>query len=95
MRVNLKAEYIVDIATLTGAIVNALGSELGGVFGDEELSFVMKKVGDQNGDYRLADAIGRSIRQVVGKRLRRYEQYQLIELRRLYHSRPIPTPLRT
>ena len=47
----LNAEYIVDIATLTGAIVNALGSELGGVFGDDELSFVMKKVGDQNGDY--------------------------------------------
>lgn len=47
----LNAEYIVDIATLTGAIVNALGSEIGGVFGDEELSFVMKKVGDQNGDY--------------------------------------------
>ncbi|MDN4607827.1 leucyl aminopeptidase family protein [Sporosarcina highlanderae] len=47
----LNAEYIVDIATLTGAIVAALGSEIGGVFGDEELSFVMKKVGDQNGDY--------------------------------------------
>ncbi|MFS0690953.1 leucyl aminopeptidase family protein [Sporosarcina sp. 179-K 8C2 HS] len=47
----LNAEYIVDIATLTGAIVNALGSEIGGVFGDEELSFVMKKVGDQNGDF--------------------------------------------
>ncbi|MCM3710223.1 leucyl aminopeptidase family protein [Sporosarcina luteola] len=47
----LNAEYIVDIATLTGAIVNALGSEIGGVFGDEELSFIMKKVGDQNGDF--------------------------------------------
>ena len=47
----LNAEYIVDIATLTGAIVAALGSEIGGVFGDEELSFVMKKVGDQNGDF--------------------------------------------
>ncbi|MDW0116012.1 leucyl aminopeptidase family protein [Sporosarcina thermotolerans] len=47
----LNAEYIVDIATLTGAIVAALGSEIGGVFGDEELSSVMKKVGDQNGDF--------------------------------------------
>ncbi|MCM3742566.1 leucyl aminopeptidase family protein [Sporosarcina luteola] len=47
----LNAEYIVDIATLTGAIVNALGSEIGGVFGDEELSFILKKVGDQNGDF--------------------------------------------
>lgn len=47
----LKADYIVDIATLTGAIVNALGTELGGVFGDEELSFIMKKIGDENGDF--------------------------------------------
>ncbi|MBB4826130.1 leucyl aminopeptidase [Sporosarcina luteola] len=47
----LEAEYIVDIATLTGAIVNALGTGLGGVFGDEELSHVMKKVGDENGDF--------------------------------------------
>lgn len=47
----LKAEYIVDIATLTGAIVNALGTELGGVFGDEELASTMKKIGDQNGDF--------------------------------------------
>ena len=47
----LNAEYIVDIATLTGAIVNALGTELGGVFGDEELAAKMKKIGDQNGDF--------------------------------------------
>lgn len=46
-----KADYIVDIATLTGAIVNALGTEIGGVFGDEELSAQMKKIGDQNGDF--------------------------------------------
>ncbi|KXH87038.1 M17 family metallopeptidase [Sporosarcina sp. HYO08] len=47
----LNATYIVDIATLTGAIVNALGTEIGGVFGDEELSGIMKKVGDDNGDF--------------------------------------------
>ncbi|MFD1206907.1 MULTISPECIES: leucyl aminopeptidase family protein [Sporosarcina] len=47
----LNAEYIVDIATLTGAIVNALGTALGGVFGDEELSYAMKKIGDENGDF--------------------------------------------
>lgn len=47
----LKAEYIVDIATLTGAIGNALGSRLAGVFGDDELSLHMKKIGDDNGDF--------------------------------------------
>lgn len=45
------AEYIVNIATLTGAIMNALGTELGGVFGDEELSAAIKKIGDVNGDF--------------------------------------------
>ena len=60
-----KAEYIVDIATLTGAIVNALGTELGGVFGDEDLSAQMKKIGDQNGDFiwpmPLVDAYDKSL----------------------------------
>lgn len=46
-----KAEYIVNIATLTGAICNALGLEIAGVFGDEQLSADMKKIGDANGDF--------------------------------------------
>src|SRR5699024_3648854 len=47
----LGAEYVVDIATLTGAIANALGSKLAGVFGDEELALKMKQLGDENGDH--------------------------------------------
>lgn len=47
----LKAEYVVDIATLTGAILYALGPKMGGVFGDEELMHVIKNIGDENGDY--------------------------------------------
>lgn len=47
----LNADYTVDIATLTGAVVNALGTEIAGVFGDEELAGKMKKIGDQNGDF--------------------------------------------
>ncbi|GKV67091.1 MULTISPECIES: M17 family metallopeptidase [unclassified Sporosarcina] len=47
----LGAEYTVDIATLTGAVVSALGTEIGGVFGDEDLAYKMKKIGDQNGDF--------------------------------------------
>src|SRR5699024_3935811 len=46
--------------TLTGAIVAALGSKMDGVFGDEQLSLAMKKLGDENGDFnwpmRLVDA---------------------------------------
>lgn len=48
----LEAEYVVDIATLTGAVYVALGNKIGGVFGNqEELSFKMKAIGDQNGDF--------------------------------------------
>lgn len=47
----LKAEYIVDIATLTGAIAFALGPKLGGIFGEEKLTEVMKRIGDNNGDF--------------------------------------------
>lgn len=47
----LKAEYIVDIATLTGAIVSALGSKLAGVFGDQQLSSELQAIGEVNGDF--------------------------------------------
>lgn len=47
----LKAEYIVNIATLTGAIAAALGSKLAGVFGEAELAVKMKELGEENGDH--------------------------------------------
>src|SRR5699024_7282116 len=40
-----------DIATLTGAVVNALGSKLGGVFGDDELATLFQTIGNENGDF--------------------------------------------
>jgi len=46
----LEADYVINIATLTGAVVMALGSSVAGIFGDEDLMFEMKKVGDANGD---------------------------------------------
>ncbi|MEH7273664.1 leucyl aminopeptidase family protein [Neobacillus vireti] len=45
------AEYVVNIATLTGSIGIALGSKIAGVFGDEQLSFKMKEIGQENGDF--------------------------------------------
>lgn len=47
----LQADYIVDIATLTGAIARALGPKMGGIFGDEALMDEMKQVGEASGDY--------------------------------------------
>src|SRR5699024_4288558 len=40
----LHADYIVDIATLTGAIARALGTQLAGVFGDEALAGKMRQI---------------------------------------------------
>lgn len=45
------AEYVVNIATLTGAIVSALGSKIAGVFGDDTLAADIKAIGDENGDF--------------------------------------------
>ncbi|MEI3607414.1 leucyl aminopeptidase family protein [Pseudogracilibacillus sp. SE30717A] len=47
----LKADYVIDIATLTGAILFALGTKIGGVFGEEELMAEIKEIGDENGDF--------------------------------------------
>lgn len=47
----LGAKAIIDIATLTGAIWSALGSKLAGVFGTEQLTLDMKRIGDKNGDF--------------------------------------------
>jgi len=47
----LNADYVVDIATLTGAIARALGSKIAGVFGDDQLLLTMKEIGDENGDF--------------------------------------------
>ncbi|WJY27844.1 MULTISPECIES: leucyl aminopeptidase family protein [Sporosarcina] len=46
----LNAKYTLDIATLTGSIENALGSDIAGVFGDEELADKLKQIGAMNGD---------------------------------------------
>ncbi|MEH7391168.1 leucyl aminopeptidase family protein [Bacillus sp. JJ1503] len=45
------AGHVVNIATLTGAIVNALGTKIAGVFGDEQLSNEMRLLGKENGDF--------------------------------------------
>src|SRR5699024_413564 len=46
-----KADYIVNIATLTGAIAFALGPKIAGIFGDKSLMSTMQEVGEVNGDF--------------------------------------------
>lgn len=47
----LKADYIVNIATLTGAAAVALGSKIGAVMGDLTEAELMKDLGKRNGDH--------------------------------------------
>lgn len=47
----LEAEYIFNISTLTGSIMMALGTEMAGAFGNEELTFAINKIGEENGDF--------------------------------------------
>lgn len=62
----LNAAYIVDIATLTGSIERALGHEMAGVFGEEDLAEQMKAIGEVNGDrvwpMPLIDAYDRTLK---------------------------------
>src|SRR5690625_1918753 len=46
----LEADYVFNIATLTGAVVNALGPKVAGIFGADDLTEAMKEVGAENGD---------------------------------------------
>lgn len=46
----LGAETVVDIATLTGACAQALGPEMAGVWGDDNLLAVMRDLGERSGD---------------------------------------------
>lgn len=46
----LNADYIVNIATLTGAAAVALGSETGAVMGNLEYAFELREIGAKNGD---------------------------------------------
>src|SRR5690625_7924785 len=45
----LEADYVVNIATLTGAVVAALGSSFAGISGNEEIMEELKKIGDEYG----------------------------------------------
>ncbi len=46
----LGAKEVIDAATLTGAIVRALGLRLAGVWGDESMVKTLKELGEKNGE---------------------------------------------
>lgn len=44
------ARHIIDVATLTGAVGHALGLKVAGVWGDDEYTGQLMRIGDRNGD---------------------------------------------
>ena len=69
-------KFMIDLATLTGAIIVALGHEYAGLFGnDDRLAQRLHPGGKANGGTRLADAAGPRIRQDAGIKICRYEEY--------------------
>jgi leucyl aminopeptidase len=47
---NFKPDVVVDIATLTGACVVALGHHAAGVMGDDDLTAALREAGEMSGD---------------------------------------------
>ncbi|WP_244873098.1 M17 family metallopeptidase [Paenibacillus albilobatus] len=44
------ARHIIDVATLTGAVGHALGLKVAGVWGDDEYTAQLMRIGERNGD---------------------------------------------
>ena len=73
----LGATHLVDVATLTGAVVVALGKSTSGLFGTPpEWVEHVRRVGDARRGSRLADADLRRLPRAVEKRDRRLHQHR-------------------
>ena len=75
--VNQGAERLVDIATLTGSIITALGNTYGGLFAsDDDWAAQVSAAGDGDRRDRLAPAAARRLRQGARQRHRRPHERQ-------------------
>lgn len=71
-----QARYIIDMATLTGAVVKALGYELSGLMTqDEALRQALTHAGKRSGDEVWAPAAGCTVKKTDRQRHRRPVQY--------------------
>ena len=87
-------KFMVDLATLTGAIIIGLGHEYAGLFSnDDELSQKLADRGSGDRGTRVADAVGRGLRQADPLRHRRHEERRRPAWR-LDHRRPVHPALR-
>ena len=89
------AERLVDIATLTGAIVTTLGTTYAGLMGqDDEWCEEVSGGRPARGRDRLAAAAARRVRRADQGQVRRHPQRGREPPRRLGHRRGVPAALR-
>ncbi len=81
-----KPKFMVDLATLTGAIIVALGQEYAGMFAnDDKLAERLTKAGEQTGELVWRMPLGARLRQDDRFQIRRHEKYRRQPLGRRYH----------
>ena len=89
-----KPKFMVDLATLTGAIMVALGTEYAGMFSNnDELAERLSKIGTETGETRLAHAARSRIRQADRFAVCRHEEHRRAQWR-FDHRRAVPAAFR-
>ena len=91
-----KPKFMVDLATLTGAIIVALGQEYAGMFSnDDRLCERLTKAGLATGELVWRMPLARRLRQDDRFQIRRHEEHRRLALGRRHHRRAIhPAPRR-
>ena len=89
-----KPKFMVNLATLTGAIVVALGHEYAGLFSnDDKLVERLSKAGEATGERVWRMPLGREYDKMIDFDFRRHEEHRRAR-RRIDHCRAIPAALR-
>ena len=89
-----KPKFMIDLATLTGAIIVALGQEYAGLFSnDDKLVERLTKAGEATGERVWRMPLGPAYDKMIEFEVRRHEEHRR-PLGRLDHRRAIPAALR-
>ena len=89
-----KPKFIVDLATLTGAILVALGQEHAGLFtNDDDLAEKLLAAGKATGEKLWRLPLGPAYDKMIDFEIRRHEEHRRTP-RRLDHRRAVPAALR-
>ena len=90
-----KPKFMVDLATLTGAIIVALGQEYAGMFSnDDKLAERLTKAGEATGELVWRMPLGAGLRQDDRFQIRRHEEHRRPPLGRRHHRGAIHPALR-